>query len=104
MDLFQIMCSGGCGKEPEAIYFVLKNITKILKIGVIVLFLILIIIDIVKFLKIKKNRSVLDLGKKIVKKIILCFLIFFILTIIGAIINLIFVNPEYNDQLQCWCA
>ena len=105
MDLFQIMCTGGCGKEPDAWYLLLRNIFNVLKIGVPIIFLLYIVYQlIISFDKKKKKRKTgKELTKTIVKAVIIVIAVFLILTFLQAIIALLANNPEYDNYSHCWC-
>lgn len=105
MDLFLIMCTGGCGKEPDAWYLLLRNIFNVLKIGVPFIALLYIVYQlIISFDKKKKKRKTgKELTKTIVKAVIIVIAVFLILTFLQAIIVLLANNPEYDNYLHCWC-
>ena len=99
MDLFQIMCANGCGKEPDEW---VKVLSKILSLSTWIIPLLIIVFAIYKLAKdIKKNKKKAYI--EFIKRIIFAIVIFLIISLIHVLI-LINIPREYDEVLQCWCS
>ena len=103
MNIFEIMCAGGCGPDPEPWKLVVKNIIIFCNYLIPIILLLIGIVMIIKWATKKgpKDKKLLLKGIGfIVLAVIVYILIMFIFVLyaLGVAIN------NYDEVYHCWCS
>lgn len=112
MNLFQILCQGGCALESDRTYYIIRVITNIVRLSIPLLIILFAIIKLVKWVYLgKKNKERIpkkEIVNKTIKSIFIAIILFIILTIISVVISLQLKTYDGSSVdgtwPECWCS